>query len=290
MKEIYDRRETRYICERCKTPINVESDTFHWFSGPEDPSFWCPTCEDLPSADVVGTPAQDLPTQLQLPKDFLCRIVPLAEPRDVQQWNMLHRPYSKRSFLRQYVDWLKLGGADTCPVESSVTVSSRFDVATQQYTKELIYELSDSCSNAPCQFLQSRSLQPDEINCLIIKALCDTKGEHGLCQTGDEAMILQWFLIITGAEHFPMLIPQASILKGKRRPDFVCFIPLGKFQYEKVVVLVDRPGKPTAMVEDENREYQRAGFMVRRIEINTESKSYFKLARELATWIENLPR
>ena len=183
MKENYDRRQTRYTCARCKTPINVDSDMFHWFSGPDDPAFWCPTCEDLPRADLIGTPAEELPMQLQLPKDFTCKIVPLAEPGNVKQWNLQHRPYSKRSFLRQYIDWLKLDGANTYSLQSSVTVSAKYNAATQEYTSELTYELSDACSDTPCQFLQSRALQPNEIGCTTIKALCDTKGKHGLCQT-----------------------------------------------------------------------------------------------------------
>ncbi len=103
-------------------------------------------------------------------------------------------------------------------------------------------------------------------------------------------MILQQFLTVTGAEHFPMPVPQPSILKGKRRPDFICFVPLSKFQYEMVVVLVDRPGKDPVMLESENREYQQAGFLVKRIEIRLDSMSDFKVDRELATWIENLAR
>ncbi len=135
MKETYDRCETRYVCTRCKTPINVGSDTFYWFSGTDDPAFWCPTCEDLPMAEMLGMPAEDLPAQLQLPKGFICRMVPLAEPNDVNQWNLLYRPYSKRSFLQQYNDWVSLNGGDTCRLESSATVSAKFDVTTQQYTK-----------------------------------------------------------------------------------------------------------------------------------------------------------
>jgi hypothetical protein len=288
MKAAYDRYETRYICTRCNTPINVASDTFHWFSGPDDPAFWCPTCEDLPRADFPGTPAHDLPAQFQLPKDFTCRIVPLAEPGDVKEWNLLYRPYSKRSFLRQYAEWMQLKGTETCHLQSSGAVSATFDPATQGYTNQLTYELQDTCSDAPCQFLRSCSLQPDEIGCLTIKALCDTKGTYGLCQTGDEAMLLQWYVIITGAEHFPMLIPQASILKGKRRADFVCFIPLSKFQYKQVAVLIDRPGKSPDLLRAETEDYKQAGFEVRRIDIHPEGKSYFKLARDLATWIEQV--
>ena len=286
MKATYDRYETRYICTRCNTPINVASDTFHWFSGTDDPAFWCPTCEDLPSADFLGTPAHDLLAQFQLLKDFTCRIVPLAEPGDVKQWNLLYRPYSKRSFLRQYAEWMQLKGTETCNLQSSAAVSATFDPATQRYTNQPTYELQDTCSDAPCQFLRSRSLQPDEIDCPTIKALCDTKGTYGLCQTGDEAMLLQWYLIITGAEHFPMLIPQASILKGKRRADFLCFIPLSKFQYKQVAVLVDRPGKSPDLLGAETEDYKQAGFEVKRIDIPPERKSYFKLARDLATWIE----
>lgn len=160
MKATYDRCKTRYVCTRCRTPIDIESDTFHWFSGPDDSAFWCPTCEDLPRADFLGTPAENLPTELQLPKNFVCRIVPLAEPGDVKSWNLLYRPYSKRSFLRQYLEWVQLNGNERCQLRSSATVSATFDPATQRYTNALTYELSDICSDAPCQFLRSQSLQP----------------------------------------------------------------------------------------------------------------------------------
>ena len=100
-------------------------------------------------------------------------------------------------------------------------------------------------------------------------------------------MILQQYLILTGGVHFPMLIPQASILKGKRRADFLCFVPLTKFQYRKIAVLVDRPGKKPSELRLENTDYESEDFVVRRILIDRKN-SYFKIARELVNWIEAL--
>ena len=93
MKEFYDRYSTRYYCDRCGTPIEIESNSFYEFAGVEDPNFWCPSCEDLPQAEIFGTPAKDLPKELHLPKGFVCRIVPLAEPGDVKNWNIIYRPF-----------------------------------------------------------------------------------------------------------------------------------------------------------------------------------------------------
>ena len=64
MIEKYDLAVTWYRCTRCRTPIEVPSDSFYRFSGAEDPAFWCPTCEDMPQAAIVGTPAADLPPEL----------------------------------------------------------------------------------------------------------------------------------------------------------------------------------------------------------------------------------
>lgn len=83
-----------------------------------------------------------------------------------------------------------------------------------------------------------------------------------------------------------MLIPQPSILHGKRRPDFVCFVPITKFQYLKIVVLVDRPGKLPSIIATENAEYEQQGFIVKRVLIDSQT-TYFKLARELVLWLES---
>jgi hypothetical protein len=289
MKDKYDLCVTKYRCRRCRTPIDVESDTFYYFSGPDDSSFWCPTCEDLPMPDPIGVPAEELPIELQLLKGFWLRAVPPAEMPDVDSWNLLYRPYSKRSFLHQYLGWVKLKGADSlCEPASNATVSAKFDRHKQAYTKELEYEITDNCADTVCQFLRANSLKPEQEKCSLLRLLCHKGGAYGLCETGDEAMILQQYLLVTGDEHFPMLIPQPSVLKGKKRPDFICFVPVTKFQYQKVVVLVDRPGKDQVQTSREDTEYGGQGFLVRRILINPVEKSYFKQARELVVWLQSL--
>jgi len=293
MQDRYDLRVTKYFCTRCGTPIDVPSDSFYWFGGTNDPAFWCPTCEDFPRADYPGIPAEDVPRELHVGKDkgFPLRSVPTAEPSDVNDWNLLYRPYSKRSFLKQYIDWLTLSGVEPrCTLSSTVTTAAKFDPVTQQYIDEIEYTITDDCENAECQFLQHSTLKPEEVACPIMRMLCDVRGPYGLCDTGDEAMILQQFLTLTGERHFPMLVPQASILRGKRRADFVCFVPLTKFQYHKMAVLVDRPGKHRSAIEAENSEYKNEGFVVERILIDRKDPqtSYFKIARELALRLERL--
>lgn len=102
-------------------------------------------------------------------------------------------------------------------------------------------------------------------------------------------MLLRRYLTVTGGEHYPILISQPSVFKGRRRPDFVCFVPYSKFQYQKVVVLVDRPGKEPGIMAEETAEYQEAGYKVKRIEFGSRRTSYYKEARELANWIESIP-
>lgn len=291
MKDRYDLCLTRYRCGRCRSPIDVESETFYWFSGPDDPAFWCPDCGDFPRAVALGVPAENLPTDLQLSKGYRLRAVPAAEIPDVDSWNLLYRPYSKRSFQQQYIGWLKLMAADPqCAPSPHATVNASFHRQRQIYAKQLEYEITDECADTACQFLSTNCLKPEKVNCSLVRFLCDVKGPYGLCDTGDEAMILQWYLLFTGGEHFPMLIPQASVLKGKRRPDFVCFVPITKFQYQKVVVLVDRPGKDPHLTTKEDAEYQAQGFFVRRILIDpsADRASYFKLARDLVIWLQTL--
>ena len=291
MKDRYDLCVTKYRCKRCGTPINVESDTFYYFSGPDDSSFWCPACENLPQADAVGVAAEELPTELQLLKGFCLTAVPPAEMPDVDSWNLLYRSYSKRSFLQQYLGWLKLSGAESlCEPAPNVTVNARFDRHRQVYTKELEYQIADTCGNAACQFLRANCLKPEQVTCALVRLLCDVKGAYGLCETGDEAMILQQYLLVTGGEHFPMLIPQPAVLKGKKRPDFICFVPATKFQYQKVVVLVDRPSKDEAENSREDADYKSQGFLVRRILVDPGDvgNSYFKRARELVLWLQSL--
>jgi hypothetical protein len=291
MKSSYDLLLTKYRCKRCETPIEVQSESFYYFSGPDDSSFWCPSCEDLPQPDFQGVPAEELPTELQLTKGFRLKSVPPAEFADVKSWNLLYRPFSKRSFLQQYSGWLKLAGAESfCEPESNAAVNAKFDQHKQTYSNEVEYEIADSCEGVNCQFLGSSCLKPEKVRCSLVRMLCDVKGPYGLCETGDEAMILQQYLLLTGGEHFPMLVPQPSILKGKKRPDFICFVPITKFQYHKVVVLVDRPHKDEARTSTEDAEYRDEGFLIRRILVDPadHDNSYFKRARELVLWLQRV--
>jgi hypothetical protein len=100
---------------------------------------------------------------------------------------------------------------------------------------------------------------------------------------------LKRYLSLNGGQHYPMLIPQPSLLKGMKRPDFLCFVPLSKFQYQKVGVLIDRPGKEQEAIQKETRLYESQGYIVRRIEIDPASKNYFVAARKLSNWIESIP-
>jgi len=84
-----------------------------------------------------------------------------------------------------------------------------------------------------------------------------------------------------------MLIPQPSILSGAKRPDFLCFVPITKFQYQSVAVLIDRPGKLTREMDDEKALYEKQGYRVYRITVDWETGfSYFKAARQLKNWVE----
>ena len=293
MRHRYDLAVTRYICDRqrCKAPIDVPSDSFYEFSGPDDPAFWCPSCQDLPRARLVGIPAKELPPQLPLLNGFTLCSVPRLEPSDdPDAANLIYRPFSTRSFLRQYIDWLVLNDAPcNCQLGSSASFFKRFDADLQRYTDDVDYELLDQCDDRPCQFLRSETLKPvsdDQIYCSALQLLCGTQSQFALCQTKDESNILRNYLLISGGDHFPMIVPQASILSGEKRPDFICFIPATKFQYQPVVLLVDRPGKLARQIDTENSIYENQGYRVRRIVVDWDSGfSYFKAARELKNWI-----
>jgi len=297
MRDRYDLSVTRYICARsgCGAFIDVECETLYEFASADDPAFWCPRCQSEPHARLFGCAAAGLPSKLSLPHAFVLLPVPRLEPSDnLDSSNLLYRPYSQRSFLRQYIDWLKLQAIDeTCELEASATCFKRFAPELQRYTDEIDYELVDNCNSTPCRFLRTATLKPlfaDEVSCSILKQLCNIRSPCGCCETGDEAQILWNYLLVTGAEHFPMLIPQASILSGRRRPDFLCFVPITRFQYQPVAVLVDRSGKNPAVIDSENADYHQQGYRVWRIlvEGRESSFSYFKAARELKNWIEEL--
>ena len=297
MRNRYDLRVTRYICDRhrCKTPIDVESDTFYEFTGPNDPAFWCPRCEDLPKAVLVGTPATALPSHLPLLNRFTLYPVPRLEPSDdVESANLMYRPYSQRSFLRQYIEWVTLNGVESvCNLRSSATCFKKFDSHEQRYTNGIDYELLDECDGSGCQFLRMETIKPvdvAELRCGVLKLLCTREKPFGMCQTNDEANILRNFLLLTGGDHYPMLIPQPSILSGAKRPDFLCFVPITRFQYHTVVVLIDRPGKPKEATEEEEATYSRLGYTVKRILVDWENVnfSYFKAARMLKNYLQTL--
>jgi hypothetical protein len=111
---------------------------------------------------------------------------------------------------------MKLQAGDKmCELEASATCYKRFDPELQRYTDEIDYELVDNCNSTLCQFLRTETLKPlsaDEVNCSVLKQLYNIQSRYSLCETGDEAQILWNYLLVTGAEHFPMLIPQASVL------------------------------------------------------------------------------
>lgn len=297
MRYRYDLSITRYICDRpnCKTPIDIPSDTLYQFAGADDSHFWCPACGCEPWARLLGTFASQLPQKLQLPKQFVLQPVPRLDPSyDVDSGNLIYRPYSQRSFLRQYLDWLTLRGvAALCGFFPSATCFKKFEPEIQHYTDEIDYELVDQCNGSPCQFLRTETLRPlsdSELACTTLKLLCSTDQSYSFCDTKDEGQILRNYLLLSGGDHFPMLIPQPSILSGRKRPDFLCFVPITKFQYHSVAVLVDRPGKGQGQVDNENREYDKQGYTVKRILVdwNNPDFSYFKAARELKSWIESL--
>lgn len=297
MRHRYDLSITRYICDRskCKAPIDIPSDTLYEFASADDSHFWCPACECEPWARLLGTPASGLPQKLQLPKQFVLQPVPRLDPSDdLDSSNLIYRPYSQRSFLRQFLDWLTLRGVEAiCDLYPSASCFKKFDLEIQRYTDEVDYELVDQCNGSPCQFLRTETLKPlsdNELICTTIKLLCSAGQSYSFCDTKDEAQILRNYLLLTGGDHFPMLIPQPSILSGRKRPDFFCFVPITKFQYHSVAVLVDRPGKDQNQVDNENREYKNQGHTVKRILVdwNDPDFSYFKAARELKNWIESL--
>ncbi|MCF7669778.1 MAG: hypothetical protein K9N48_08395 [Verrucomicrobia bacterium] len=174
-----------------------------------------------------------------------------------------------------------------CQLRSQVLAGAAFDPKAQEYTKAIEYQIADRCGDGDCAFLRQQAISPVDLACEVGRLLCDTRGRYGLCQTGDEAVLLRRYLTITGAEHYPMLIPQPSIFKGRRRPDFLCFAPYSKFQYRKVTVLVGPPDKNPDAMAKEDADYRAAGYEVRRIEVG--SRSYYKATRELANWIESVP-
>src|SRR5437899_1409991 len=134
MQDRYDLRQTTYVCRRCKIPIEIESKSYYKFLSEDDPAFWCFACNNYPIAESVGTPAETLPISLQLPKGFVLSIVPKAQIWDREEATLLFRPYSKRSFLVQYLAWAKSKGCQPiCTLSSATTVGPKFDMSTQQF-------------------------------------------------------------------------------------------------------------------------------------------------------------
>jgi len=151
------------------------------------------------------------------------------------------------------------------------------------------YQIRDTCGLAACHFLAHAKLKPEFTACKVIEVLCSSNSEHGLCDTRDEAALLRHYIEFTGTDHFPMLIPQPALFTGRRRPDFLVLVPITRFQYRFVIVLIDRPGKSDDRVRTENEDYTRHGYVVKRLTVGGQ-ESHFKLARDLKNWIEVLDR
>jgi hypothetical protein len=134
MREKYDLCVTKSFCSRskCGMPIEIESTSLYEFAGPDDPAFWCLKCNDLPHAQLVGRPAADLPSKLQFQHGFVLSHVPRLElADDPDSSNLFYRPYSQRSFLRQYIDWMKLKNIEPiCEVNSLAICFKKFDSAS----------------------------------------------------------------------------------------------------------------------------------------------------------------
>lgn len=92
----------------------------------------------------------------------------------------MYRPYSQRSFLHQYLDWLTLGGVNSvCDFKPTVTRFKKFDPEAQRSTDEIEYELEDQCNGLPCHFLRAETLKPlkdDEVRCPVLKLLCQSSS------------------------------------------------------------------------------------------------------------------
>ncbi|MBI3665220.1 MAG: hypothetical protein HY236_03180 [Acidobacteria bacterium] len=56
-----------------------------------------------------------------------------------------------------------------------------------------------------------------------------------------------------------------------------------------MAVLVDRPGKDPRLVKGEDDDYEECRFVVKRITVDGHG-SYFKAAREIKNWLDNLDR
>src|SRR5439155_22238331 len=135
--------------------------------------------------------------------------------------------YSKRSFLRQYLDWLLMRSAGLrCRLSSSISAAPKFDLRSQSYSAQMDYQIRDTCGLAACHFLAHAKLKPEFTACKVIEVLCSSNSEHGLCDTRDEAALLRHYIEFTGTDHFPMLIPQPALFTGRRRPDALVLRPV----------------------------------------------------------------
>ncbi|MFZ0304864.1 MAG: hypothetical protein WAL75_19380 [Terracidiphilus sp.] len=102
----------------------------------------------------------------------------------------------------------------------------------------------------------------------------------GLCQTPHEQRFLWAYLQIAKTRNFPMLLPQPRIgVGGRRRPDFVVFVPKQFLVYKRYAVELD--GAHTNVDADQARDSDLAAEDYEVISVRPGDKGYFLEVRTL---------
>jgi hypothetical protein len=103
-----------------------------------------------------------------------------------------------------------------------------------------------------------------------------------------EQRFLHQYLRLVKDRQFPMLVPQASIGIGeRRRPDFVIFIPLQRWNYRWLAIEIDGSHDETKAEADEQRNayLKTQGYEVFSVRPLT-GNGYFEEARRLVEHVE----
>jgi len=237
-------------------------------------SFRCDNCQHR-NATAKAEPLPDVPRLLYCGHEKHKQLEVYAYPPDdlKEPWAL---PFSVRSFLAQ-ASRQAMGCDYTCSNARNV--------------------LGEPAYRDYCHSFQPDGDWVDEEahTCHVISGW--TKGEETCelwdklqryCQTDPERKFLRQYLSFAKGRNFPMLIPQPRIgIAERRRPDFVVFVPLQYYKYNRYAIELDGGHSDAQSTADKQRDSELAKENYTVLSLRPSERGYFEEVQKLVERIDS---
>lgn len=211
----------------------------------------------------------DVPLSLYLGHDnmHLLKVLPVPPGREGEEWA---QPYSVRSFLHQ---------------------------ATRHFN-DCVYncEIPDRVFGEPVfsDMCRHEDEWDDSHECDVLKGWSRGKGPCAtwtkvlaLCQTPTEQRFLHDYIRYVKDRQFPMLLPQVRIgIAERRRPDFVVFLPMQFWRYQKIAVQLDGAHPGESVASDRARDEYIAEHGYETISLKPKERGYQEEVKRLVERVD----